>query len=522
MKRSLLRAATLPALLLVVFLAGCGGGGGGEDSSSGSELAALAPPRSVVFLEGTVRPSGKLKADADAAAQRIGDIENLGDFVVEELESSAREDGEPFDYATEVEPWLGERVAFDFERVEGDDLSDPIVFVESTDPEATQEFVDHQAQQSDEPFRDASYEGVEYKFGGDEEDAIGVVDDLLVIAEDEPAFKRAVDASQGDSLADEAAYTEAISAATEGSLADAYVDVGAILEQSGDRIDPAAREILRNAGIDPSEATAVASLVPGADQIEIDLSSDLGGEEAPSGDASELLGTLPADSFAAVAVSGFGDQLDEAIDRLDEEGIADTVPPNQLKKGLKEFGIDLEEVAGSLRDAGIFAIGDTEGSLGGALVMSAEGSTASDAIARIGQLLRQTNVDGVTALGGRYDGFSIRSEDLGRKPLVVAATEGRVAIGYGVPATLIGLRGAAGPTLADSPAYDDAVASLGSLPIRGFADGPAALRLADALISSSDEDFEEAKKYLKSIRFLALGSEPDGDRATAKLIAGLK
>ena len=60
--------------------------------------------------------------------------------------------------------------------------------------------------------------------------------------------------------------------------------------------------------------------MPGSDQIEIDLSSDLGGEKAPSGDASELLGSLPADSFAAFAVSGFGEQLEEAIDSLDEAG----------------------------------------------------------------------------------------------------------------------------------------------------------------------------------------------------------
>ena len=53
----------------------------------------------------------------------------------------------------------------------------------------------------------------------------------------------------------------------------------------------------------------MASVIPGTDQIEIDLSSDLGGEKPPSGDVSELLGTLPADSFAAFAASGFGEQL---------------------------------------------------------------------------------------------------------------------------------------------------------------------------------------------------------------------
>ena len=139
-------------------------------------------------------------------------------------------------------------------------------------------------------------------------------------------------------------------------------------------------------------------------------------------------------------------------------------------------------------------------------------------------LLRSVQVEGVTVLSGKYSGFSVRSDELGDKPLVVAAKEGRIAIGYGLPATLSGLLSEAGKgkTLSDDPAYSDAVASLGDTPISGFADGPAALRLADSLIPSSDDGFEEAKKYLKSIRFLALGSGTQGDLATAKLIVGLK
>jgi hypothetical protein len=139
-------------------------------------------------------------------------------------------------------------------------------------------------------------------------------------------------------------------------------------------------------------------------------------------------------------------------------------------------------------------------------------------------LLRQVNVAGVTALSGKNSGFSVRSDDLGDKPLVVAAREGRIAIGYGLAPTLAGLatESGKGRTLSDNPAYDDAVAALGDTPIGGFASGPAALRLADSLIPNSDSDFNEAKKYLNSIRFLALGSASQEDLATAKLIVGLK
>ena len=513
--------AALAAAALIVVAVGCG-----DSGSSGSEVAELAPPRTPVFVEGTVRPTGELKSNTEAAAERFSGIGNLGEFVVSELESSAQEDGEPFDYEQEIEPWLGERAAVFFERLEDDELTGLGVVVESTDTDATQEFVDAQIEQSDEPYRDGSYEGVDYRLGGPDGNALAVVGDFLLIAEDEPVLKRAVDASQGDSLAEEDAFSEAISAASDGSLADVFVDVGRLIEQSGDQIDPTARQILQNAGIDPSEATAVASVVPSSNQIAVEFSSDLAGQEAPTGDASELLGSLPGNAFAGVAVSGFGKQVKEAIDSLDKEGIPDAVPPNQLKEGLKELGIDLEALSDSLQDAGIFAVGSSESSLGGALVLTTEGSGATEAVSNIAELLRGVQVEGVRPLKGKYTGFSIRDqEELGDKPLVVAAKEGRIAIGYGLPATLSGLlAGAAseGKTLSENPSYDAAVTALGDTPISGFADGAAALRLADSLIPSTDDGFEEAKKYLWSIRFLALGSVTQDDLATAKPIIGLK
>jgi hypothetical protein len=511
--RPALAAAALGVLVLV--LAGCGG-------SSAPDVAGLAPPGSPVFVEGTVRPSGELKANTDAVAKRIAGIDNLGDFVVSELESSAQADGEPFDYEREVEPWLGDRAGIFFEKLEGADLSSPGVIVESTDTEATQEFIDTQVEASKTPYRETSYEGVDFEVGGQEGNAIGVIGDFLALGDDERVFKEMVDASNGDSLGEEARFSDAISAASDGSLADVYVDVGGLIAQSGDEIDPAARQILQNAGIDPSEATAVASVIPGSEQVEVELSSDLGGEKPPSGDASALLGSLPSSSFAAIAVSGFGEQVNEAIDSLDEEGVPGAIPPNQLKKGLKEAGIDLEGIANSLEDAAVFAVGNSERSLGGSLVLTTSGSKATEAVANIGRLLRSVQVQGVTALKGGNSGFTIRSPELGRKPLVVAAKQGRVAIGYGVPPTLLALKQPSGKTLSDDPTYEEAVSALGSTPIGGFVDGSAALKLAEALVPKSDQGFQEAKRFLRSISYLAIGTGTQDELATAKVIVGLK
>jgi hypothetical protein len=518
MKLRLVLAVAALAALIVFITAGCGGG----DSSS-DDVANLAPPGSPVFVEGVLRPSGRLKSDTDAVAKQLAGIDNLGEFAISELESTARNEGAPFDFEKEVEPWLGERAGVFFESLEDGNLAGLGIVIESIDTAATQEFVEKQVKASKYSYRKVTYEGVEYEFGGSEENnAVGVVGDFLVMADSEQVFEEVVDASNGESLAGEDRFATAISAASDGSLADVYVDVGALIDESGSEIDPQARQILQSSGIDPSKATAVASIIPGSDRVEIDLSSDLGGEQAPSGDVSKLLGSLPDASFAAFAASGFDEQLQEALDSFDAAGIPGTIPPHQLKKGVKELGIDLEGLVDSLQEAAVFATGNSESSLGGALVLTAKGSKASEAVERAITLVRAFHVGGVSVLGGKASGFAVHSAELGRKPLVVAAKEGRVAIGYGVPQTLLGLAAPSGKTLDDNPAYKEAVSALGSTPISGFADGRAALRLADALVPSSETGFQEAKPYLRNIAFIGVGTGTQDELATAKVVVGLK
>lgn len=509
----------LGLVLFVLFvLAGCGGGSG----SGASSPAGVAPPNTPVFIEATLRPEGELKANVEEIAKTVGGIDDLGEKIISKLESSAGDAGQNLDYKTEVEPWLGEKAGLFLDGFTGDEFELSGVVIQTTDAEAAQAFVDKRAKVSKNPVEDASYEGVAYKVDNTDESVYGMVGDLLVVAEKEQAFKDAVKASNGDSLEGEEAFGAAMDEAVDGSLADIYVDVGQLVEQSGDEIDPQVKQVLQTIGVEPQEATAVASVVPEKEQVEIDVSSDLGDQEVPSGDAAELLETLPANSFAALGISDFGEQLQEALDGLDREGISGTIPPHQLKNGIKELGIDLEGLVDSLRDAAAFASGSNESSLGGALVLTAEGSKASEAVERAVTLMRAFHVGGVSVLGGKTNGFAVHSDELGPKPLVVAAKEGRVAIGYGVPQTLSGLAAPSGRTLADNPAFKEAVAALEGTPITGFADGAGALRLANALVPSSETGYKEAKPYLRHIDFLAIGSGSDGARATAKLILGLE
>lgn len=514
----------LPALLVALAgLLAFGCGGGGSDSGGGTDPASVAPAKVPLFIDFTVRPEGETKENIDALAKEIAGVDNLGELIVIELESSASDEGEELDFEKEVEPWLGDRGGIFLQEFEDEDFEGYGVAFQTDDEGASKDFIDKQLESEEEAPKEGSYEGVDFKVEADDGTTIGVFDGLVVLAEDETIFKSMVDASSGENLGGEANYTDAVANVPESSAADVYVDIGALIEESGGEIDSETEVFLDSAGIEPEEATAVASLVPGSKQVEVDLSSDLGGDNPPSGDASELLGSLPATSVAALASAEFGKRFNEAIDQIDKEGIAsEGIEPNQLKKGLREGGIDLESIASSIGDVGVYVTGNSERTLGGAMVLESDSAKEATAtVSNIGLLLRSTGTPGVTKISEGASGFSIRSPELGRQPVVVVAKGSRIAIGYGLAPTLSSFQ-EANRTLNDAPAYQDALDALGDTPIAMYVNGASALNLATALVPAGEEGFEEARPYLQKIEYLALGSEASDDLATAKLIVGLK
>ncbi len=514
--------SSIPVLAAIMALLVAGCGGGSDSSSGGSGLADLASPGSLVFAEAQLQPKGELKQNTDSVAKSFTGGEGLGAFVISELESSARQDGESLDFAKEVEPWLGAKGGVAFEHLEGGELSEPLIAIETTNTAAAQSFIDKRASQGKNPSKDVSYEGVKFKVGGSEDNAVGLIGETVVLAQSEKEFKAAVDASKGESLGGEDRFQNAMANASNGSFADIYVDVGGIIKQSenGESAEQA-KGALQAAGIDAEEATAVASVIPQAKQIVVDLSSELNGEEAPAGDASKLLGSLPAGSFAALATSEFSKQLKEAIDSLDEEGIPPDLEPGELKSSLEQAGIDLDKIADSLDEAAIFAEGSSRSSLDGAMVVTSKSSEAADAIASLGTLLRAARVPGITAVSGKASGFSISASQLGGKPIVVVAKDDRIAVGYSLAPALAVLNGGSGATLSSTAGYKAAVSALGKTPISAYVDGPAALQLAEAIVPRSKTDFWEAVPYLKKITYIGIGRGADDEVATAKLIAGI-
>lgn len=510
----------LIAALVALLVAGCGGG---SEESGGTDPATIAPPKTPLYVDVTVQPEGEVKKNIEALAKNLVGISDLGEVIVSQLEAST-EGGSEVNFEKEIQPWLGEKAAIFFEEYEeGENFNGYGAAVQTEDEEEARSFVEKTAEDEEEPAKKGSYEGVDFYVTAGSGQTVGVFDGLLVFAEDEEIFKSLVNASEGESLGGEEAFTNATANVPGNSAADVYVDIGALIEEAGNEINSETELFLDSVGIEPKEATAVASLVPGAERIEVDFSSNLS-KNPPTGDASELLGSLPAGSLAAFASTEFGSRFNEGIDRIDAKGIpSQGIPPHKLKSTLKKAGVDVESIASSIGDVGAFVEGGSQSNLAGSFVLQTEDpQQAKNTVSNLGLFLRASHTPGVTAIGGGAAGFSVHSRELGRQPLVVISKGDRIAIGYGLAPAKAALS-ESGETLSDTAAYKEAVSALGGTPITAFVDVPAAVKLASTIEPSSDPSRKQVEEILsEKASYAALGTEASNGLVTAKLIVGIK
>lgn len=514
------RYASVPVILVLALgFAGCGGGG----SSPGP--ASAVPAGAPVFVEAKLQPEAKIAANVEALAKKIAGVDNLGGKIVEELENSVAPGEKPLDFATEIEPWLGENAGIYLENYDGNEFQTSGAAIETTDSGAAEEFLQKRVKSAESGVKSGSFEGVEYLTKpGKGGETYGVDGGLVLYGKTEKAFKAMVGAVKGESLADQETFKTATANTPSGSLADVFVDVGGLIKEAGKGIDAETQAFLDTAGIDPQNATAELSLVPGSEQIEIDLTSNITGKNPQGGDASKLLGSLPGGSFAAFASPDFGKRLGEAITRLDAQGIPGELEPHELKSGLEAAGVNLDKISASIGNLGVFAQGNTEKNLTGAVVLeTTSAKEAKNTVANIGLLLRASGTAGVTAVSGKVSGFSIRDSSLGQAPIVVAAEGERIAIAYGLAGAVQALRAGQSATLGQNPEFKEAVAALGETPVSGYVAGPAALQIASQIVggSGSNEKFEKLKPYLEKIAWVGIGASASGELSTAKLIVGL-
>ena len=522
-----MRAFTKPSSVLVLLvalataavIAGCGGGS--SSGSGGGEPASLAPKDAPVFVEANLAPdSGESEALNELANTVLG-IENVGEYITEELEKSALGEGEKFNFEEEVEPWLGEKVGISLNEFDGNNLTGTTLTLEITNSGEAEEFVEKRIQEGNEEAEEGEFEGDKYYVTEGGESVIGVIGDYFALAETKALYEEMVtiDKEGKGGLAESSKFTEAMSAAEGEGLAHVYVDIGGLIEKAGSKIPPESEAAFDLIGIEPRDAT----LVPHSEQVELDLSTNVTKAGTQIGDASALLESLPATAVAGFATPEFGKSLGESLKELDKNGIPGQVEPGQLKPALEASGIDLESIAASLGDLGGFIEGSSAGNLGGAIAIETKNaSEATNTVSNLGLLLQAAGTPGVTALSGNLTGFSVRSAELGEQPLIVGAAEEKIVIAYGTKAAAQALRSQK-KTLGSTPDFKAAKSALGSTPIGLFVDGAPALKLVKAMISPAEQaEFAQAEPFVEKIAYIGSGEEAKGSTTTARVIIGLQ
>ena len=510
-----------PALLLLLFtalaaalVAGCGDDDGGSDDVG---PAAAVPATAPIYFEFAVKPEGSAKEGAEAAAAKILDTPDPGARIVELIEQSAADEGDPVDFEQDVEPWLGESGAVFLRSFENDEGT---FVVESTDAAAAIAFL---SSQSDATGRTGTYEGHDYEFnqGGD---VFGAVGDFIVQGPEE-GFKAAVDADSGDSLGDNEEFKGSLDDVSDDSIASLYADPKKILDAiPAAELDPGSRSILEQTIGDAADEPIVGDLTASASDISFELSAGSSGVET---NESALLSELPGSAWLGIGLADIGDAVQRGLDATRQAGIPG-FDIDQINSQLSlATGHDLEEIAGSLGEGAIFVEGTSERQLAGALVVeSKDPALTGDILNRLGTLLRQgsdpkeTTVEPLASTGGDQ-GFRVtdHSGDLAQ-PVDIIQRDDKLVIGYGPNAAAQALEG--GDTLSGTAAFTSAKDRLSDLGVDAFLSFAPVFQLAESAGAGDDPDYQQAKPYIDALDYVAVGSGDEDDRALVKFVIGLK
>src|SRR5215218_8190609 len=133
------RAVLLALASLSLAAAGCGGG----TASGGGDPASAVPANAAFYVDATVRPDGELREDALAAAAKVlrtSDPQGRIDELVAQVFADSEQP--KLDYARDVKPWLGEKVALWAATSGGEDRFRGAIVASATDTDAAQAAID--------------------------------------------------------------------------------------------------------------------------------------------------------------------------------------------------------------------------------------------------------------------------------------------------------------------------------------------------------------------------------------------
>ena len=388
---------------------------------------------------------GFVKIDLDpAAGQKMAlmsllakfpglDTEGDGDIRGQLMEPLLDLSDADLDYATDVEPWLGDRMAVAVVPSEGTGEPVPVVALAVADEERMAETLTR------------VQEGTGFGFA--------VRDDYVLITDSQ---ERADDIAAAErTLVDDPDFAGDREALDGDHIALAWADLSAlesiVAAQGGGEQMPAG--VFGDSSLSGRMIMGLHAEDDALELVGLDFSvSDLG---VPSSAPTRLAQGLPADTAAALSVSGVGDRAAEAWDAAQESGAL-----AELEQPLAELGLELPEDLRTIfgTDLVVAAFGDLEAPAFGARVTTQQPQEA----ARL--------LDGV-----------LSSPDIGLAPVFDEAAGGYVVA---TDRPTLGLLAADGG-LGDTDAFQAAVADPDTASAIGFVDLAA---VVDRLVAEGGDE----------------------------------
>jgi Protein of unknown function (DUF3352) len=506
-------AAGVAAAALVLGAAACGGDDEGEGAAV-PPTASVAPADAPVFGDATVRPEGDQADAVDEALSKLLNTDDPGGFIADQIDNGLEEDEElgALTYSEDVEPWLGEHAGFFFTTF--DDEPSGAFIVEVTDEAAATLAVDKIETRG--PSAGDSYKGVEYRLE-DRESAIGFIDDFLVFGT-EGGFRDAVDASQGESLADDDGFTGEVETVPEDSLGIVYAAVPTLLDRLVDagEIGSDERANLGDQLGDVVTQPAIAALSTDGDSIAVQVGAGAG--DMPEPEESPLLRELPADSWLAFGLNDFGTTISDSFANLQFSGAG----PEELDRALEPLlGSRLSDFTDWIGDVGGYASGTSIFGLGAALELETTDESASaDALDGLQGTLGRFPSLRIEPLSGGEPGFTISPADAPVQ-IVVEQRQGRVVAGLGENSVDAVLE--PDDALGESDPFGTAADALGSeYAASFFLDFEPVLELFESTGEDDDPEYQSAKPYLDHLDYLITGQRRDGDQNVMRAVLGLR
>ena len=493
---------------------------GGDAASGEDDPASLAPPDAAVYVEAVVRPEGDLRQGVLDAFGKIADTDDPQGEITKLLTKLEQESDE-FDYETDVEPWLGERVGVWVSDFTGGDPAFALI-AQTTDVDLAMETLRKKSAEDDEKLEERSYEGTDYLVSNST--TAGAIGDFLVIAT-EAELKRTIKAADGESLAEADRFEEAMEEVSEDRIASFYVDQRKLFEQVL-AATPGGDAQTLGAVIDPKQLTPVAgALVADGERVAVESVGSTGGNAlvnqltALSGESTELLGELPADAWVAFGMPDLGTTANELFKTF-AGALGGAALEGQFRQ---QTGLDLQDdVLGWIGDVAVYASGVGEPGVRGALVIEVtDAAKAEPAIVKLTGIATAGGADiRPIEVAGAEAAWEVRDAGLPVR-LVLARSEERVVLAAGSEAAVAAL--GEGDRLSDSDLWARASEALGGdVEPSLILDMGKVLENVTAFGGDSDPDYQEAKRYLDAFDVIAAGGAVDDETQTGHVAGGLK